>query len=199
MKSTELHTTDVGDLTTDRQRLLRTRDLTLGGLMGALGIVLPIAFHALGPGVGPVLLPMYLPLLALGLLASWEVAVVVGVLTPLLSSVLTGMPPLAPPLALLMAFELGALATGASLARRAGLGVWPACVAGLFAARLCGLLALLTIGRALGYNATPLQYALFSLATAWPGIVLQLTVVPAAVAAVERVSLLGPRFRKDTP
>ena len=42
-------------------RLLRkARDLALGGMMGALGVLIPIAFHAVG-GAGPVFLPMFLP------------------------------------------------------------------------------------------------------------------------------------------
>ena len=176
--------------------LFEARDLALGGLFGALAIALPVVFHSLGPGVGPVLLPMYLPILALGLLASWRTTVLVGLLTPLLSSVLTGMPPLAPPVALLMSVELAALAGAAGVARRARVGVWPACLLAIVASRLMGAVALLTVGHALGYNKGLWEYAVLSLALAWPGLVLQLTVVPAAVVALERTSLLGSRWRR---
>lgn len=183
----------------DRCRLFEARDLALGGLLGALAITLPIAFHAIGPGAGPIFLPMYLPVLALGLLASWEVALLVGLLAPLLSAVLTGMPPLAPPVALLMAFELAALGTAASLVRSRGLPLMAGVVAGLVASRLAGMIALLTVGRALGYDRGLLEYGLLSLAAAWPGMLLQVTVVPGVVAAIERVSLIGSRWRKATP
>jgi hypothetical protein len=103
----------------ERDRLFQARDMVLGGLFGALGIVVPMLFHAVG--LGKVFLPMYLPILALGLMVSWEVALIVGCATPLLSAVLTGMPPLAPPIAALMATELACLAAVASLARRVGL------------------------------------------------------------------------------
>ncbi|NPV47682.1 MAG: hypothetical protein HPY69_12040 [Armatimonadetes bacterium] len=182
----------------DRRQLFEARDLALGGLLGALAITLPLAFHAMGPGAGPIFLPMYLPILALGLLASWEVALAVGLAAPLLSAVLTGMPPLAPPIALLMAFELAVLATAASLARSRGLPLMAAVVFGLLASRLAGMLALLTVGRALGYDRGLLEYGLLSLAVAWPGMLLQLTVVPGAVAAIERVSLIGSRWKKAT-
>jgi len=180
----------------DRRRLFEARDLALGGLFGALGIVVPVLFHVLGPGVGPIFLPMYIPILALGALASWEVALVVGAATPLISSVLTGMPPLAPPVALLMAFELAALATATSLARSARLGLWPALVVGIISARVAGALALLTVGRALGYDKGVVEYAVLSLLIAWPGILLQLTVVPGAVYAIERTSILGSRWKQ---
>lgn len=180
----------------DPRRLLDARDLALGGLFGALGIVVPITFHALGPGMGPIFLPMYLPILALGLLASISVSAPVGFITPLLSAALTGMPPLAPPVALLMAFELAALAGVAGAARAARLPLLVACIAAIVGSRIAGTLALMTIGRALGYDKPLLSYAILSLAIAWPGIVLQLTVVPGAVALIERTSILGPRWGK---
>jgi len=181
-----------------QRQVQQARDLTLGGLLGALAIALPLAFHGLGPGVGPVLLPMYLPILALGLLVRWPTALAVAVTAPLLSSALTGMPPLAPPIAFLMAIELAALAVGASLARTAGLGVWPAALAAQVASRLGGALALLTIGRALGYQRGFLDYSLLSLAVAWPGIALQLAVVPPVVRRLEQGSLLGRPVRSKS-
>jgi hypothetical protein len=54
----------------------------------------------------------------------------------------------------------------------------------------------LTIGRALGYNKGVLDYAVLSLAISWPGIVILLSVVPGAVLALERTSILGSRWRR---
>lgn len=179
----------------DARLLLRARDLTTGALLGALAIVLPIAFHGLGPGVGPIFQPMYLPILALGLMVSWEVALAVGCLAPIASALLTGMPPFAPPVAFLMASELAALAVGASLARRTGAGVWLGAVVGIVASRLAGAGALLTVGHALGYGQGLWQYSVLSFAIAWPGLVLQLAVVPAVVRSVESASVLGRRWR----
>jgi len=183
----------------ERERLFEARDLAMGGLFGALGIALPIVFHALGPGLGPIFLPMYLPILALGLLAAPPTGMLVGLITPLLSAVLTGMPPLAPPIALLMSVELAALAAAAGFARRLGAGLWLACFLALLASRLVGMFALLTIGHALGYNKSLWEYGVMSLAIAWPGILLQLTVVPAAVLLLEKTSLLGSRWQKGAP
>lgn len=180
----------------DRRHLFEARDLALGGLFGALGILIPIVFHAAGPGLGSIFLPMYLPILALGLLVSWEVALIVGCATPLLSAALTGMPPLSPPIAIIMLFELVALGTVASLARSRGAGIWLALVLAIIASRIVGVLAVATIGHALGYEKTLYAAAILSLGVAWPGILLQLTVVPGAVYAIEKTSIIGPRWKK---
>ncbi|MDI6893520.1 MAG: ECF transporter S component [Bacillota bacterium] len=81
------------------------RNLTRGALFVALGILLPIAFHAVG--LGKVFLPMHIPVLLAGFFCSPSVGLLAGMITPLLSAVLTGMPPLAPPVAQAMVFELG--------------------------------------------------------------------------------------------
>jgi len=197
MKSTDPKGADNGsDLApgpeTESAQLFRARDLVLGGLFGALGITVPMLFHAVG--VGKVFMPMYLPILAVGLLVSWEVGLIVGCATPLLSAVLTGMPPLAPPIAVLMACELAVLAVTASLIRARGGGVWSAVVGAIVASHLVGVIALCTLGRLLGLDQGIWQYTVVSLLMSWPGVMLQLTVVPGAVHAIERASTLGPRY-----
>lgn len=176
--------------------LYATRDLTLGAALGALAIVLPMAFHALGPGVGPVFLPMYLPILAAGLLISWPVGIAVGALAPVLSCLLTGMPPLSPPIVVLMAVELAALAAIAGAMRGLGLGVWPAAFVSVIGARAVGTVVLLAVGRWIGLRQGVFEYAILSLAASWPGMLLLLGVVPGAVRAIESASLLGPRWKK---
>ena len=70
------------------------RNIILGGLFVALGIVIPIAFHAIG--AGPVFLPMHIPVLLAGFTIGPTIGCLVGAVTPILSSLLTGMPPLMP-------------------------------------------------------------------------------------------------------
>ena len=178
---------------TGRHSLLEARDLALGGLFGALGIVVPVVFHAAGPKAGPIFLPMYLPILALGLLASWQVTLLVACITPLLSGALTGMPP--PPTAVLMVFELGILGATASLARSRGLGIWPASILAIIAARIVGIAAYAAVGHMLGFAQPLLTWVVVGVVTSWPGVVLQLTVVPGAVYAIEQTSMLGPRWQ----
>ncbi|MBN2878029.1 MAG: ECF transporter S component [Clostridia bacterium] len=80
---------------------------TLAGLFIALGIVLPIAFHALPDG-GKIFLPMFLPVVIGALFLPWQYALAVGVITPMLSWLITGMPPMAPlPMNIMLAMQLG--------------------------------------------------------------------------------------------
>ncbi len=174
------------------------RELSLGGLFIALGVVIPIAFHVLGGGrLGPVFLPMYLPVLVCGMLVSPGIAAAVGVLTPALSSALTGMPPVLPTLPLMMA-ELGVMGAIASLLhRRAHLPALLATPITLVVGRavlgLCvlGAVSLLppdVLASLPPPMRQPPAYLLVATVTALPGLVLQLIAVPAVVALVERRS-----------
>jgi hypothetical protein len=171
-----------------RRRLFQARDLALGGLFGALGVVLPIAFHAVQ--LGKAFLPMHLPILALGMLAGWEVALIVGFITPLLSAALTGMPPMAPPVAPLMAPELAVLGASASLLRARGVPVWLVAPLAILAARALDAAAIVTIAPLMGFHQSVYAFVIVGLATSVPGVILQLTLVPGAVYAIERTSLL---------
>jgi hypothetical protein len=178
------------------EEYLRARELSLGGLFIALGIVIPIAFHAFGGGrLGPVLLPMYLPVLACAMLVSPPIAAAVGLLTPVLSSALTGMPPILPTLPL-MAVELAVMATVASvLHRRLKLHALPAVVLALLSGRVVlGVMAwVLVSALPAGMQESlpeimrqPVAYVLAATATAIPGLILQVIAVPAVVTIVER-------------
>lgn len=70
----------------------RIRDMIFCALCIAIGIVLPMMFHAI-PNAGSILLPMHIPVLLCGLLCGPVFGALCGILTPALSSVLTGMPP----------------------------------------------------------------------------------------------------------
>ena len=178
------------------EEVARARELSLGGLFIALGIVIPIAFHALGGGkLGSGFLPMYLPVLACAMLVSAPIAAAVGLLTPVLSSALTGMPPILPVLPLMVA-ELTLMAVIASLLhRRLRLHALPAVVLALLAGRVVmGLMAaLLVAALPAGLQEslppimrTPIAYVLAATVTALPGLALQIVAVPAVVAIVER-------------
>ncbi len=181
----------VAALSESRRRLFEARDLALGGLFGALAIVIPIAFHALGGGLGSLFLPMYYPILALGLLASWEVALLVGILAPVLSMVFTGMPP--PPVAVIMVFELATIGAVASLLRHWRLGIWPSSLTALIASRVVGIGGVVAILPLIGIHRGIYEYAIAGSVASLPGIVILLTVVPAAVYAIERTSMIGRR------
>lgn len=162
-------------------------ELVLGGLFGAAALVLPMFFHAVG--LGRMFLPMHLPILVLGFLASVRVAVATGVLVPVVSYLLTGMPPAYPPVLPKMCVELGSMAAVASLAyRRAGWGLVPSLVLAILTERAAYLA--LTIVVVEFFHLPGREISLVLLIASWPGMVLQLVVVPAVVP------WLAPRIRR---
>ena len=181
------------------------RDLSLGGLFIALGVVVPVVFHMVGGGhLGGVLLPMYAPVLACAMLVSPGVAFLVGLLTPALSSLLTGMPPVLPVLPLMMA-ELSLMALVASLLRRRlGLHVVFATALALAVGRVVMGLTVFAAVQLLPdallsglppIMLNPLTYVAAATVKAVPGLVLQMIVVPATVLAIEKVSLPTPEVK----
>ena len=173
----------------------QTKRVIIAAVCAALGVVLPMAFHAL-PGAGNVWLPMHIPVMICGLVAGPVAGAATGVLAPVLSSLLTGMP--AAPILPSMTCELVAygLVSGmlARLVRTGRLAV------DLYVS----LVGAMIVGRLVG---GALQALIFSQGTyslaAWvsgyfvtgaPGIVLQLVVVVPIVAALERAGLVEARY-----
>ena len=165
----------------------------LSALFLAIGFVLPFLTGQI-PEVGSMLLPLHLPALICGFVCGWPWGLLVGFVLPIARSLLFGMPPLVPT-ALAMAFEM------------AGYGA----VAGLLYQRLrpgrgrvyVALIGAMLAGRAVWGLASWLIYALltqshFALAAfwtggfvnAWPGMVLQVVLVPLVVMALERARLI---------
>jgi len=176
------------------------RDLSLGGLFIALGIVVPIAFHATGGGhLGRTLLPMYLPVLAGAMLVSPVTALCVGLITPALSSLLTGMPPVLPTMPMMM-IELGLMGLTASLLhRRLKLHVMLATLATLLLGRVVTGLSVLAalsllpqeiLDSAPQFLRGPIPYVAAATVAAIPGLVMLMVLVPAVVMAVEKMSLV---------
>jgi hypothetical protein len=165
------------------------RDLTLAGMMGALAIVLPMAFHGI-PKAGPVFLPMFWPVLALGMLVSrWWVAALLGLVVPLLSSAVTAMPPAQ--MAPLMAGELAALAAGAALTRRVKDSLLLAAVAGLVAARAARAAEFFVLAPHLGVKVGFVEFAFLGVLESWPGLLVLALGVPGVVRVIEAASVLG--------
>lgn len=63
------------------------------GVLCALGLILPQAFHMFGQNAGMMFLPIHLPVLMAGLLLGPVYGSLVGLIVPILGSAITGMPP----------------------------------------------------------------------------------------------------------
>lgn len=178
-----------------------TKKLTLSAIFIALGMVLPFLTGQL-QSIGSMLLPMHLPVFLCGLLCGWEYGAAVGLLLPLLRSVTFGMPVFYP-MALSMAFELATYGLVAGWLY--GHSRWK-CIKALYRAMIIAMLA----GRMvwgivqmilLGISGSPFTWKMF-LAGAFfnsiPGIVIQLTLIPAIMVALNKTGLVPFGSRKVT-
>lgn len=162
------------------------RGLAHGAVFIALGIVIPMFFHAVG--AGKVFLPMHIPVLLAGFFAGPVIGAIVGFLTPILSAVLTGMPPLMPPMAQAMMVELAVYGFLSGLLYKVlRQNVIVALVGAMVGGRLVyGALAAYLLPL-FGLNPVPVLYPLTAgIAGSLPGVVLQLVFVPAVVYLSEK-------------
>ncbi len=167
--------------------------LVLSALFLALGFVLPFLTGQI-PQVGSMLLPMHLPALVCGFVCGWPWGLAVGFVMPIARSFFFGMPPLVPT-ALAMAFELAGYGAAAGLLyERLPRKVWRAYGA-LIGAMLAGRVAWGLASWAIYALLTPNSFALATFWTggfvnAWPGMVLQVVLVPLVVLSLERARLI---------
>ena len=168
---------------------MKTKPLILTALFIALGVVLPMAFHAV-PNGGTLFSPMHIPVLLCGFICGWHYGLAVGFITPLLRSVLFGMPAIYPN-AVAMAFELATYGLIAGLLyasfKKKDL---KAIYCSLIVAMICGRIVwgiARWIMAGLGGNAFTFQAFLAGAVTnAIPGIILHLILIPIIMVAYER-------------
>ena len=162
-----------------------TKKLAYAALFLALCLVLPMLTGQI-PQIGSMLLPMHIPVLLCGLVYG----AAVGFVAPLLRSVLFGMPPMYP-VAIAMAFELltYGLVIGLvyrRMAQKGAAGVYAALLTAMAAGRLVwGVAEVVLLG--LGGKAFTAQAFLAgALLNAVPGIIVQLVLIPAVMAALQK-------------
>lgn len=170
-----------------------TKPMVLAALCTALGVVLPVAMHAV-PNAGSVLLPMHIPVLLCGLVAGPVYGFGCGLLAPLLSSLITGMPPAAMLPAMLCelaayGFAAGLLSRTVRTGKRA-LDLYLQLIGAMLLGR-----AVYGVMNALVFSAGSYSFTAFVTAafvTALPGIVVQLVLLPAVVVLLEKARLVEP-------
>ena len=171
----------------------RTKKLAYAALFLALCLVLPLLTGQI-PQIGSMLLPMHIPVLLCGLVCGWQYGAAVGFVAPLLRSLLFTMPKLYP-VAIAMAFELltYGLVIGLvyrRLAKKGMVGVYAALVTAMVAGRLVwGVAEVVLLG--LNGNAFTAQAFLAgALLNAVPGIIVQLILIPAVMAALQKAGAI---------
>jgi len=146
-----------------------------------LAVVTPTIFHQFNLA-GPTFLPMHIFVLIAGLLFGWRTGLLVGLLSPLMSYSITHMPPLAIlPETIL---ELGVYGLAIGLLRERNLNIWVSLISAMVLGRLARLVFVLVFGLHTNF----LQYLQMS----WPGIALQLVLIPAVIYLLQKFL-----FKKD--
>jgi hypothetical protein len=187
-----------------------TRTITGTALLLALGVVLPVVFHAIPLG-GRVFLPMHIPVFIAGLVMGPIPGLLVGAGSPVVSALVTGRPPvfyMVP-----MVFELATygvvagllrpriaslLTRGAGVASPAPLRPSVGIAASRSAAVVMALAGAMVAGRAvwlavvvwlaplLGISARTGAAAAAAIGAGWIGMAIHLALIPAIVRAIER-------------
>lgn len=174
----------------------QTKNLTLSAMFTALGLVLPMLTGNI-PQIGSMLLPMHIPVFLCSLICGWQYGLAVGAILPLMRSLLFGMPPLYP-VAIAMTFEMAAYGFVAGFLYNRSR--WQ-CIVALYRAMIAAMLA----GRAIWGAAEVVLLGLAGNAFTWqafmagaflnaiPGILVQLTLIPALMLALHKTGLV--KFR----
>lgn len=169
------------------------KNLTLAAMFLAIGMILPL-FTGQIPQIGSMLLPMHLPVFLCALVCGWKYGLPMAFVLPVLRSAVFGMPPMYPT-AIAMAFELAGYAFVAGILYEKSR--WQ-CIRALYRCLLismaagrviwgCVQVALLGIG---GGTFTFQAFIGGALLNAVPGIILQLILIPAIMAALDRTKLV---------
>lgn len=175
------------------------KNITLSAMFLGLALVLPFLTGQIQV-IGKMLLPMHLPILLCGLICGWQYGALIGFITPLMRSLLFGMPPMYPT-AIAMAFELAAY--GFAVGFLFSHAKWQ-CIKSLYRCLITAMIA----GRAvsglaniilLGLKGNSYTLSAFIAAhftSAIPGIVIQLTLIPAVMLILNRTHLVPFKKRQ---
>ena len=167
------------------------RKLTYAALCLALALVLPFLTGQI-PEIGSMLCPMHIPALLCGFLCGTPWGLAVGGIAPILRSLLFSRPPMFS--AIPMAFELAAYGAVAGilyrrLPRRKGR-IYLSLILAMIAGRLVwGIVQVVMMGLQ-GSAFTMEAFLAGAITTAIPGIILQLVLIPAVVAALEKAKMI---------
>ena len=165
------------------------REMVLSGLFIAIGIILPMAFHAFG--LGSTFSPMHIPVLLAGFVIGPFYAASVGVITPILSSLFTGLPPAFPVLPY-MVFELATYGLITSiLYRKFRQNIYVSLVASMVAGRIVsGIIVWIIATLFTTQLPSPVAFVIGSVTGGIPGIIIQIIFIPLIVMMLNRNSLI---------
>lgn len=171
---------------------IKTNQMVFAAVCIALGMVLPYLTGQV-PAIGSMLLPMHIPVLLGGFICGGPLGLLIGFILPLLRSLILTMPPLYP-VAVAMAFELAAygLMTGIlfSVLPKRPVYVYANLIVSMLVGRIIWGAARLILFWISGGAFTWQLFKTGAFINAWPGIAIQLIIIPPIVIALMRANLI---------
>lgn len=165
----------------------KTARICVGGLLLALGVLLPQCFHMLGgPATGGTFLPMHIPVFIGGILLGDFYGLAIGLATPVLSFLLTGMPPFARLPFMVVELAVYGWVCGLLSSRRFSMPVYVALVGAQIAGRVAYGIALCVGLWAFGMNISPAAAMTGAFVAGLPGIAVQLIAIPSLVLFIKK-------------
>lgn len=165
----------------------------------ALCVVLPLTLHAI-PNGGKLFSPMHIPVLLCGLVCGWQYGLACGLAGPVLSSLLTSMPPMGSPTQYGMIIELAVYGLTAGLmmkfvhTKNQTADIYVSLVTAMLAGRIMGGLS-----KAFFFSAGTYTFGTWSAAyftSGFPGIIVQLILIPVLYLALCKAHLVPVRYAK---
>jgi riboflavin transporter FmnP len=160
-----------------------THDLTIAGICLALAQLLPLLTGQI-PQIGAMLAPMHIAVLLCGFLCTTSYAAIVGFTAPLLRFAIFGMPPLFP-IGIAMSFELMTYALVASVMYKR-YNIYISLITAMLTGRVVWGIVMSVIAGVSSVQFGLNTFIVGAFATAAPGIVLQLLIIPLLVRAVKQ-------------
>jgi len=160
----------------------------------SLSVLVPWVFHQFHLA-GPTFLPMHIFVLIAGLVFGWRAGLIVGVLTPLASYGVSGMPALTVLPQIVVELSTYGLVAGLLREKLNLPVVWSllgAMIAGRLALCLAVLAIYLSVGEIyspLGMESNPLGAVWATVEQGWPGVILQLALIPLGIWLVRKLRL----------
>lgn len=171
------------------------KNITKGGLLVALGVLLPVFFHLIGASkVGQMLSPMHIPVLLAGFILGPVYGFLVGLITPIASFLITSMPT-----AERLIFMVGELAVyGLSAGyiykklefNKKKYGIYISLISAMILGRAVYIAMVFVAGNLLNMVGIGVAAAISSMYTGIPGIIVQIIIVPVILLAMGKGGLL---------
>ena len=158
---------------------MKTKKMILSALFIAIGLILPMIFHAVNLS-GSIFSPMHLPVMLGGFLLGPTYGAIIGVITPVLSSILTGMPPIMPIMPM-MALELLGYGFMTGLLFRKTKKTYMSLTVSIVFGRLCSMVGAFILSLTFAPQISPIPYVISGVVNGIPGIAIQLLLIPILV------------------